>query len=175
MPVSNGIGLIALPKPNRSPKMTSRRPALCAAVVRAPRFTAVLLATMLLFGAALAVAAVRAGKYSGTTSERLPVTLTIAASKKTINHFNALLAYNGKCGPGGGPGLTASPATISIGHGGSFSKDVTLSLSTATPPIHDPGRVFGKVSGSRVTGTVEQFLNGKVNKCYVETFSANRR
>jgi len=130
---------------------------------------------MLAFGAALALAAVKAGKYSGTTSEGGPVTLTVAANKRTITHFSAVLAYNGKCGPGGGPGLTASPASISIGQGGSFSKSVTLSLNTATPPIHDPGRVFGKVSGSTVTGTVEQFLGGKVNKCYVETFTAHRR
>ena len=102
------------------------------------------------------------------------MTLTVAANKRTITHFSAVLAYNGKCGPGGGPGLTASPASMSIGQGGSFSKSVTLSLNTATPPIHDPGRVFGKVSGSTVTGTVEQFLGGKVNKCYVETFTAHR-
>jgi hypothetical protein len=30
------------------------------------------------------------------------------------------------------------------------------------------------VSGAKVAGTVEQFLNGKVNKCYVETFTAHK-
>jgi len=62
--------------------------------------------------------------------------------------------------------------SISIGAGGSFGKNVTLSLGSI---VHDPGRVFGKVSGSKVTGTVEQFLHGKVNRCYVETFTARRR
>jgi hypothetical protein len=100
------------------------------------------------------------------------VTLTIAANRKTITHFHAVLGYNGKCGPGGGPGLTAAPANISIRAGGSFSKNVTLSFGNI---VHDPGRVFGKVSGSKVTGTVEQFLKGNVNRCYVETFAAHRR
>ena len=133
------------------------------------------LAVTLVFGAALALAAVKAGKYSGTTSEGGTVTLTVAANKKTITHFNAVIGYNGKCGQGGGPGLTVSPAKLTIAKNGSFSSKVTLSLSHIANPIHDPGRVFGKVSGSKVTGTIEQFLRGKVNKCYVETFTARRR
>jgi hypothetical protein len=143
-----------------------------ALVSRGSRAFALALAATLVFGAALAVAAIKAGRYSGTTSEGGPVTLTVAANKKAITHFNAVLGYNGKCGPGGGPGLTAAPVRISIGAGGSFAKNVTISLGNI---VHDPGRVFGKVSGSKVTGTVEQFLNGKVNKCYVETFTAHRR
>ena len=83
------------------------------------------------------------------------------------------LAYNGKCGPGGGPGLTAAPATLSIARNASFSKDVRLTLHAAVN-VNDPGRVFGRASGSTVSGTIEQFLNGKVNKCYLETFTAHR-
>ncbi|HSZ13350.1 MAG TPA: hypothetical protein VK790_04875 [Solirubrobacteraceae bacterium] len=131
------------------------------------------LAATLVFGAALAAAAVKVGKYSGTTSEGGPVTLTVAANKKTITHFNAVLGYNGKCGQGGGPGLTAAPASLPIAKNGGFARSVTLSLTGIANPIHDPGRVFGKVSGSTVTGTIEQFLGGKVNKCYVETFTAH--
>ena len=132
------------------------------------------LAALLLCGAVLAAAAVKAGKYAGTTSEGGPVTLTIASSKKTITHFNAVLGYNGKCGQGGGPGLTAAPAAIAIGQGGRFSKEVRLTLHAAAS-LNEPGRVFGKVSGSKVTGTIEQFLHGAVNKCYVETFTAKRK
>ncbi len=143
-----------------------------AFIPRGGRAVALLLAATLAVGASLALGAVRAGKYSGKTSEGGPVTLTIAPAKKTIAHFKAILAYNGKCGQGGGPGLTAAPASISIGAGGSFTKNVTLSLGNV---VHDPGRVFGKVSGSKVTGTIEQLLHGKVNKCYVETFTAHRR
>jgi len=142
-------------------------------LARSGRVLAVLVTAMLVFGATLALAAAKAGKYAGTTSEGGPVTLTIAANKKTITHFDAILAYNGKCGPGGGPGLTAAPATISIGQGGSFSENVRLTLHAAVN-VNDPGRVFGKASGSKVTGTIEQFLKGKVNKCYVETFTAQR-
>jgi hypothetical protein len=35
--------------------------------------------------------------------------------------------------------------------------------------------VLGRATGSKVTGTVEQLLQGKVNKCYVETFTAKRQ
>lgn len=153
--------------------VSDRRPAL-AVLARLRRALALALAVALVFGAALALATVKPGKYSGTTSEGGTVTLTVTANKKTITHFNASLSYNGKCGPGGGPGLTASPAKLSIAKNGSFSSNVTLSLIHIAKPIHDPGRVFGKVSGSTVTGTIEQFLHGKVNKCYIETFTARR-
>ena len=129
---------------------------------------------LLVCGAVLAMASAKPGKYRGLTSEGGPVTLTVAQGAKTITRFHGVLGYNGKCGPGGGPGLTAAPASMTIGAGGSFSKNVTLSLTGIANPIHDPGRVFGKVSGSTVTGTIEQFLQGKVNKCYVETFTAKR-
>ncbi len=149
-----------------------RRPAL-PVLARCGRALALALAVALLFGAALALAAVKAGKYSGATSEGGAVTLTVAANKKTITHFNAVIGYNGKCGPGGGPGLTAAPAKLSIAKNGSFSENVRLTLHAAVN-VNDPGRVFGKASGSKVTGTIEQFLHGKVNKCYVETFTARR-
>ncbi|HEX7609029.1 MAG TPA: hypothetical protein VF380_00020 [Solirubrobacteraceae bacterium] len=132
------------------------------------------LLVLLACGAVLAIASVRSGKYSGLTSEGGPVTLTAAAGGRTITHFKAVLGYNGKCGQGGGPALTAAPASMTVQAGGSFSKDVTLSLTGIANPIHEPGRVFGKATGSKVTGTVEQFLHGKVNKCYVETFTAKR-
>ena len=154
--------------------MPARRSASLTVIVsRTPRALAVLLAAMLVFAAAVALAGVKAGKYSGTTSEGGAVSLTVSPNKRTITHFNAILAYNGKCGPGGGPGLTAAPATLSIARNGSFSKDVRLTLHAAVN-VNDPGRVFGRASGSTVTGTIEQFLNGKVNKCYVETFTAHR-
>jgi len=140
---------------------------------RAGRTIALLSAAMLLLGGTLAAAAVKAGRYSGSTSEGGAVTLTISANKKTITHFNALIGYNGKCGPGGGPTLTAAPVTISIGRGGAFSLAVRLTLHAAVN-VNDPGRVFGRVSGSTVTGTVEQFFGGKLNKCYVESFTAHR-
>lgn len=151
----------------------SPRNSVPALATRARRGLAVALVAMLVFGAALALASVKAGKYAGKTSEGGSVTLTIAGKK--ITHFKALLGYNGKCGSGGGPGLTAAPASISIRSDGSFSQSVTLSLTGISTPIHDPGRVFGKVSGSKVTGTVEQFLHGSVNKCYIESFTARRK
>jgi hypothetical protein len=140
-------------------------------VLFTPAALAGVLAATLILGAAVALAGVRAGKYSGSTSEQGTVTLTVSAGGKKITHFDATLGYNGKCGQGGGPGLTAAPAAIAIGAGGRFSEDVALNLGTL---VHDRGRVLGRVSGAKVTGTIEQFLDGKVNKCYVETFTAHR-
>jgi hypothetical protein len=148
----------------------SRVPALAG---RARRALALALVALLLLGVGVAFAKITAGKYAGTTSEKSPVTLTISGKK--ITHFKAVLAYNGKCGQGGGPGLTAAPASITIGSGGAFSQSTTLSLTGISSPIHDPGRVFGKVTGTTVKGTIEQFLHGKVNKCYIETFTARRK
>jgi hypothetical protein len=84
------------------------------------------LLALLVCGAVLAMASAKAGKYVGLTSEGGPVTLTVAAGGKTITHFHAVLGYNGKCGQGGGPGLTAAPVSMTIGAGGGFSKNVTL-------------------------------------------------
>jgi hypothetical protein len=125
-------------------------------------------ALLLMLGAAMALGAARAGRYSGTTSEHGAVTLKIASGK--VTHFHAELGYNGKCGQGGGPVLTAAPASIAI-HGGHFTANVRLRLKTV---VNDPGIVEGRASGSRVSGTIAELLNGQRNKCYVETFSARR-
>jgi hypothetical protein len=127
-----------------------------------------------LLGGALAAAAVKAGKYSGSTSEGGTVTLTISRGGRAVTHFHAEIGYNGKCGQGGGPGLTAAPSSIPIGRRGIFNEPVRLILRAGSLDINDPGRVLGKVSGSKVTGTIEQYLKGKVNKCYVESFTASR-
>jgi hypothetical protein len=153
--------------------MTTRRHARPPAAIIGPRrVLALVLTAMLVFGAALAIAGARGGRYAGKTSEGGTATLTISPNGRTITHFKAVLGYNGKCGQGGGPGLTAAPARISIGADGRFTKNVTLTLANA---IHDPGRVFGRASGAKVTGTVEQFLHGSVNKCYVESFTARHK
>jgi hypothetical protein len=60
-------------------------------------------------------------------------------------------------------------ARIAIGAGGKFAKKTTLKLFS----IHAPGEVSGKAAGSRVTGKIVEFLHGKPNKCYTETFSAS--
>ena len=39
--------------------------------------------------------------------------------------------------------------------------------------LHGSGEVSGKASGSKVTGTVVEFLHGKPNKSYTETFAAS--
>jgi hypothetical protein len=127
-----------------------------------------------LLSGTLALASVKSGSYIGSTSEGGTVTLTISRGGRAVTHFHAEIGYNGKCGQGGGPGLTAAPSSIPIGRRGSFNEPVRLILRAGSLSINDPGRVLGKVSGSTITGTIEQYLKGKVNKCYVESFTAVR-
>jgi hypothetical protein len=119
-------------------------------------------------GGALAANHVTAGAYSGTTSEHGTVTLTVASGGHAITNFKTQLGYNGKCGQGGGPDFNVVVSRTAIPANGKFSKDTTLKLFTT----HAPGEVTGKASGSKVTGKVIEFEQGKVNKCYVETFTA---
>jgi hypothetical protein len=120
---------------------------------------------------AIAAHQAAAGAYSGTTSERQPVSFKIVGRGTAITNFATTLSYNGKCGQGGGPNYNAKAARIAIGAGGKFSKKITLKLTAA---VHAPGRIFGTASASKVSGTVVQFFKGKANKCYTETFTARR-
>jgi hypothetical protein len=137
---------------------------------RAARLSAATLAAMLILGGALALGALRAGGYVGRTSEQRPVTFTVTHGR--IAHFKAELGYNGQCGQGGGPDLTAAPPAIAVGRGGRFAVSVRLKLGTL---VNDPGRIEGRASHSTVTGKVIQLLDGKPNRCYTETFTARRR
>jgi hypothetical protein len=119
-------------------------------------------------GAAVAANHVSAGSYFGTTSERGTVTFKVAGNGAAITNFRTQIGYNGKCGQGGGPGYNVVISRIAIPASGKFSKKTTLKILT----FHAPGEVSGKASGSKVTGKVVQFLHGKPNRCYVETFTA---
>jgi hypothetical protein len=119
-------------------------------------------------GAAFAANHVTTGSYTGTTSEHIAVTFKVVSGGHAITNFKTEIGYNGKCGQGGGPGYNVVISRIAIAANGKFSKKTTLKLLQ----FHAPGEVSGTASGSKVTGKVEQFLHGKVNKCYVETFTA---
>lgn len=119
-------------------------------------------------GVALAATPLGTGKYAGTTSEHGAVTFKVVSNGTAITSFKTTLGYNGKCGQGGGPGYNVSIARIAIPASGKFSKKTTLRFES----FHAPGAVSGTASGSKVTGKVVQFLQGKPNRCYIETFSA---
>ena len=123
---------------------------------------------LLAASAAFAANHVTTGSYAGTTSERLAVTLKVVSGGHAITNFKTQLGYNGKCGQGGGPEYNVVISRIEIPASGKFSARTTLKLLQ----FHAPGEVAGTASGTKVTGKVEQFLHGKVNKCYVETFTA---
>jgi hypothetical protein len=119
-------------------------------------------------GVALAATAPATGKYFGTNSEHDSVTFKVVQHGTAITGFKTTLGYNGKCGQGGGPGYNVSIARIAIPASGKFSKKTTLRVAG----VSAPGEVTGKASAFEVTGKVVQFLHGKTNKCYTETFSA---
>ena len=116
------------------------------------------------------MAGAKSGSYRGTTSENVSVTFKIKSG--AISNFSTFLGYNGQCGQGGGPAYQAKASRIAIGAGGKFSKKVTLAFAPAH--IKAPGRISGTAKGSSVHGTVVQYLHGKPNKCYTETFTASR-
>lgn len=132
----------------------------------------VVAALLLSAAAAMAMANAKSGSYKGTTSESSAVTFKITGGGHTILNFSTTLGYNGKCGSGGGPAYYAKASRITIGRGGKFSKKVTL----AFPPAHikAPGKISGTARGTQVHGAVVQYLKGKPNRCYTETFSATK-
>ena len=113
-------------------------------------------AALLTASAAFGADRVSTGSYSGTTSEDQPVTLNVASNGHAITNFKTTLGYN------------VVISRIEIPVSGKFSKRTTLKLLQ----FHVPGEVTGHASGHKVTGKVIQFLHGKPNKCYVETFTA---
>jgi hypothetical protein len=134
------------------------------------RLTLALVGCIALAMASTALAAsVSTGSYSGTNSEHQTVTFKIVSGGAALTNFKSGLGYNGKCGQGGGPDFNVKVSRIAIGAGGKFAKKTTLKLFST----HAPGEVSGTAHGSRVTGKIVEFLNGKANKCYTETFSAS--
>jgi hypothetical protein len=130
-----------------------------------------------LAGGALAQAAsktvpVKAGSYSGTSSESAAVTFSITG--RAIGKFKTTIGYNGKCGQGGGPGFTILANGVAIASNGTFSKKITLVGPVKSVPNHS-GKLTGKVSGTTVTGSIIDETLNKPGQCngYTETFSAS--
>ncbi len=123
-----------------------------------------------------ASAAPKQGSYSGTTSEKAPITFKVAG--KTVKAITSSLGYNGKCGSGGGPGFSFVVPSAAIGAGGRFTVTVTAHAGSAKGVI----KISGVISGSSAHGTISeptpfftcQAPNQKVNP-YSETFSANTK
>jgi hypothetical protein len=135
------------------------------------RFAIFVVVAAMLVGAGLALAGqvkVSAGSYSGQSSEHQAVTLTVVG--RAIKNLKTTIGYNGKCGQGGGPGYSID-AKASIKNNGTFSANITLAgIVSAIKSVK--GKLTGKASGSKVTGTIEDLSTAKF-KCngYVETFS----
>jgi hypothetical protein len=130
-------------------------------------------ATALLAGAAVADAAVTSGSYSGTTSERIPVTLTVSAH--ALKNLKTQIGYNGKCGQGGGPGYTIDASKVTLKSNGSFSATIVLHSFNLKATKNRTAKLTGKASGSSVHGTIagQGFTFSGCNG-YTETFTATK-
>ena len=120
--------------------------------------------------------------YSGTSSERSPLSFKVASNGKHVTSFATTIGYNGKCGAGGGAPFVVKAASISIANG-SFHKRVT---AHGPPGSQVPARKFdvsGKFSGKggkTAKGTVAAVNlhclppNARKNP-YSETYKATAR
>jgi hypothetical protein len=141
---------------------------------RMKALTGLAAATALLAGAAIADAAVTSGSYSGTTSERIPVTLTVSAH--ALKNLKTQIGYNGKCGQGGGPPYTIDVGTVALKSNGSFSETIVLHSFNLKAVKNRKAKLTGKASGSTVHGTIagQGFTFNGCNG-YTETFTASKR
>jgi hypothetical protein len=113
----------------------------------------------------------KAGTYEGTSSEKGPVMLTVA--KGGVVGFKTAIGYDGKCGQGGGPGFEPRIAHAAIKNG-RFSVTVTFKGEVPSIPSKK-GKVTGRFSGGKVTGTVVIPSLKTKTGClsYSETYSAS--
>ncbi|HXA54873.1 MAG TPA: hypothetical protein VNV37_08370 [Solirubrobacteraceae bacterium] len=142
---------------------------------RVRRMTAAALVISLLL-AAVALAATeapKAGTYEGTNSEKGPVVLKVAKGGTGVLGFKTAIGYDGKCGQGGGPGFEPEIFGARIKNG-RFA--VTAKFKGEVPSIPaKQGKVTGRFSGTKVTGTVviPSLKTKKGCLSYAETYTAS--
>ena len=120
----------------------------------------------------------KSGEYVGKSSEASPVTFIVSPGGDKITSFVGTLAYNGKCGQGGGPGFSLKVSTIPITSGGHFSV-TTQGVDNATKGTI---RITGIVSSRSAHGSIVEptpFFkcsppHQNVNS-YSETFTASTK
>jgi hypothetical protein len=144
---------------------------------RGRRLLACMLGALLLCGVGVAVAAVKAGTYTGITSEKEKISFKVSSDRRHILGFTVYLGYNGKCGQGGGPSFKVKTGSIALTSHGSF----TLKTKAAGPvasvkPV--PVRISGRISGRRASGNVVDLSAFKCSNGanpYAESFTAQAK
>lgn len=141
---------------------------------RLARFAAAIALAGSLALASVALAAGRppkAGTYEGTSSESGTVTLKV--SRGAVVGFTTTIGYDGKCGQGGGPGFEPKVRHAVI-RKDRFSATVTFKGLVPSIPSKQ-GKVTGKFSGRKVTGTVVIPSLKSTTGClsYSETYTAH--
>ena len=131
--------------------------------------------------ATAASAAVKPGKYVGTTSEKGTVSFTVSPGGKTVTHFTAQDGYNGKCkfhgGVGGLGNFTMAVPSMKVTPGGRFSATRKVKLGPFSATI----ALKGKLTATGATGTLNKVGAGALcgtgaanpkQPLYLETFTA---
>jgi hypothetical protein len=137
------------------------------------------LASVLALVAVASAASPKSGKYVGKSSETpaAPVTFTVLGGQK-ITSFAGSLAYNGKCGQGGGPTFSFSVPSMQITAGGHFAATAQGADNATKGAI----RITGIISNRSAHGSIVEpkpFFDcaapdQKVNP-YSETFTASTK
>jgi pectin methylesterase-like acyl-CoA thioesterase len=117
-------------------------------------------------------AAIKAGTYSGTTSERGTVSLTIAGHK--LKNLKTAIGYNGSCGQGGGPSYTVNVPSVKLKTSGAFTATIVLHSPNVQGFPNRKAKLTGKAKGTRVTGKIAGIGFGSTTcaQPYEETFTA---
>ncbi len=126
-------------------------------------------------------AAPKPGKYTGKTSEKGLVTLTVSPNGKTVLSFYAQDGYNDAChfagGVGGIKNFTVNIARMVVTKSGEFSSKVTESDKPF--PGSTVLEVIGRLTGAAADGTVTALGQTCGSRSpdpkaslYLETFSA---
>lgn len=107
--------------------------------------------------AAVALAAISTGSYSGRSSEHNAVTFKVVKkghpARLKVKSFSTDVSYDGKCGQGAGPLYVVKANSIPVNSHGSFSKVVLAKFVTGTSSSVK-FKIHGHLSGASATGSV---------------------
>jgi hypothetical protein len=113
---------------------------------------------VLLLAGAAAAAAVKAGEYSGSTSESLPLTFQVSSNRTEVLNFRP--TFSGSCTKSGSPATTSPQITSDVGrdiaikHGGFRAVGLNGKLQGGST-VYGKGTdsVTGSFSGKTAKGT----------------------
>jgi hypothetical protein len=125
-----------------------------------PRHRAIaVIATAAIVGttvAAVAATTPKSGKWQGTTSEKVTVSLSESSNHKQVTNFVTQIGYHGTCGQGGDPGFGVHVGKMTISKKHTFAATTILKGFGRTITV----KVAGSTSGSKASGSVNNPASG---------------